>query len=218
MPYGYQRGNYRNKKRRYGKPKKPMRYKVADMAYKGWKMALGLRKLINVEWKYHNQSATLNPSTGTVTHLSNIGQGDDNDLRSGRSILLKSVYLQAVNVINASAANTTTRVIIFVDHDAGGVSPTVTDVLQTASIISARNLDTDLGRFTILMDKCINLSDNGNRQITIKKYIPMNIHIKYDGTASTDFSKNNIWMITLSSEPTNTPEFSYNLRLRYIDN
>lgn len=220
MPYYSNKRSFRRyKKRKVSRPPKPMRYRVADIAYKGYQMANRLRKLINVEYKSFGAGASVVVSdTATLTNLNSIAQGDDVSGREGRSILIKSYQLRGLVAINASAANSAIRIIIFRDTDSQGATPASTDLLNSDDVWAVRNLITDQGRFIVMHDKTYVLDQNGSGMKMVNFFSNQNFHCKYDGTASTDYSTNAIWMLAISTEATNTVSFDYISRIKYVDN
>ncbi len=84
MPRRY-RGRRRYRPRR---PRQPPFLRYATMAYSAYRTANKLKGIINSELHAHDTSLTSAiSSTGVVTHLSNIDQGDDVGNRQGRSLL-----------------------------------------------------------------------------------------------------------------------------------
>lgn len=219
MPYRRKRGFRRRRfgRKRGGYTTWGATKFLARKAYSGFKY---VKRLINVEKKFFDVSSADNvTSTGAITSLTNIGEGNDYNQRDGNSILCQSVGLRAVCKINPSATTTWVRCMIFADNDQRGVDPAVTDILETASYISPLNHVVGK-RFKVLYDKVMSLSINGTEARNFKVWIPYNRHVKYTSTAGADASayEGNLFLLLISNEPTNTPVVSWYHRLRYTDN
>lgn len=111
---------YRAKRKTYPKakkPKQPARYRYADMAYKGFNMAMKLKQLINVEQKHvDTTTSTTNTYNGTLVTFNEIAQGDTDNTRDGDSLLNKKINIKGFIVAAASGAiNDVVRIIIFKD-------------------------------------------------------------------------------------------------------
>ena len=190
------------------------------MASKALGIAMGLKKLINVERKFHDVDIADTPtSSGTVLNLSNIAQGDDSDDRTGNSIKAVSLTGRWSAEMHASATFTTFRMIIFRDNEQNGSDPTPANVLEQVSTRGNLNKDS-YGRFTVLRDWYIGLHADARDAHVAKFYKELNHHIYYSGTTATDASnrKGALYVLMLSSEATNVPSIAGRIRLRYIDN
>lgn len=181
-----------------------------------------------LEIKTYNQapSGNITPGTGgTMTGgLCNaITQGDGDNQREGNVIHIKklSFLFTAFDTVPSLV-----RVIVFIDRQSNGSTPTVTDVLDSASYLSQFSELTVVGhggtRFSILMDKTWTI----NPQITatagygahITKTFKLKMPVTYIANAGTagDVSKNNIWLLSISS--TTTGVYQYSSSLVYTDN
>jgi hypothetical protein len=106
------------------------------------------------ELKYFDISSTNYEmdTTGSVTLLNPIAEGNDSNNRNGRQVLIKGVQICG----NAFATITTGlqqlgRVILIWDNATNGVLPVITDVLNNAASDAHYNLN-NRNRFTILWD------------------------------------------------------------------
>lgn len=215
------RYNNKNKKgRRPRKYAKPMRYKVADMAYKAFRGFQYIKGLVNSETFFIVNSASSTPDTsGSVIHLSPVSIGDGQSARTGNSILAKNLFGRIVFNQNVTAVTTRIRFLILRDtQQIGDTSPAVTDVLNSADVLSPLNATLYPGRFNILYDQLILLDDTLRQTCSRKIYIKLNNHIKYNGSATSDIAKNGLYMLMISTQGTNTPTVDYNLKLSYHDN
>jgi len=109
-------------------------------------------------------------SSGTIQILSNIiTQGDTDSDRIGDKLLMRNLSIRGY----ASYGDTVNvmRVILFQwKLSNASVTPTITDILQTAHRFSHYNHDKK-AQYSILYDQTFNLDDSNRRQILIKKSI-----------------------------------------------
>ena len=221
MPYHNQKYNRR---RRYKKKSQYSKYGgYLDTASKALAVAYSVKKLINVEKKTFDTNLNLSPGTsGSVTSLSNIIQGDDYNQREGRSIKAISLESSLMLTQNASANNTLCRVMFLIDNDLpdSGTLPAVTDILVDSTVNALRNPDpVMMKRFTIVRDYRFTMSnDSPNDNIQRHFYKKMQHHIKFSGTAAADSAQGTILVLALSDQGTNIPSLSINNRVRYVDN
>lgn len=166
-------------------------------------------------------------TTGGTMNVIATGTGESQ--RVGRKVTLKNIYLHGELVLPSTSSVTLCtdqfRMIVFIDKQANGVIAGVTDVLQTASINSFRNL-ANQERFVILKDKYydINASTTSNATTTtgghsyhIKMYKKLDLPIEYSGTNGTigEIKSNNLVMLCISR--TGSCTFQYTARIRYTD-
>lgn len=214
----YRNRRYNRRRRTPRRPRKPMRYRVADLAYKAYRGVRYIRGLVNSEKKHHDVTwtPTVN-TTGTTRSLTSIAQGDGISTRDGNSILVKSLYFRMSSQLNSGATASFVRFIVFQDkQQVADTTPGVTDVLETADYLSHLNR-ANLGRFKILRDVTYGL--DGNTVVRVfKRYIYLNTHIRYNGTASTDIQKNGLHVLAISNEATNVPTVDFNFSISYHDN
>ncbi len=220
---------YRRKyvKRRYRKgssaPWYKKKYSPMEIASKAYSGVKALRKLVNVEFKKFDLSNSGNTIdlTGSVNHLSGIAQGDTVSSREGNSILAKSLLFRGHLARHASASTTIVRFLIVRDNQQiADTTPGMTDVLDptVSTLIFAPLNDVNVGRFTVLHDQTIRLDDATGTLKTFDIYIPMNKHIRYNSTASTDIQRNGLYAMWCSNEGTNLPTNVGFSRLTYVDN
>ena len=198
-----------------------MRYgaKAGGLAYKAYKGFQYLRGLINVEHQKVDFTVVngAQSTTPTITHVTAIAVGDAEGSRTGNSILAKYIYLKGSLLLNTSANATKIRFVLLRDkQQIADTAPSYTDVYEAANTLSFLNKLT-VGRFDILWDKNYDLDAN-NPQALMDKYIRLNSHVRYNGTASTDQQKGALYCMVISDQATNTPTLSIAARLMYIDN
>lgn len=229
MPsYGKKRSVFR-KGKRILKRRRPIRkpaktssvastaFNIAKYAVKGFKFIKGL---INVEkFKFDTTWNTTAASSAGVTHINAIAQGDGDSGRTGNSLLMKYLYM-SLNIVRNSASTAssdTVRVVVVIDKEqVGDTTPAYNAVFEANNPLALINKN-NVGRFTILYDKFYNLTSN-SPAVQIKEMIPLNMHCRYNGTASTDIEKNGLYVMWIGGSLSNEPSFAGNARLAYYDN
>lgn len=224
MPY---RRRYYGRKRRY--PRKNNTYmgkvkRYTGYAYKAYKMAMWLKRLVNVEIKkldgdiYSGASVT---NTGSVTQLTAVAQGDTDLTRNGNSIKPLSLLMKGEIQMSTSASNSVVRVMVFKDtQQVADTSPSVGDVLDgsfTNLYLAPLNNET-VGRFKVIYDKLFRLNIQGKSSAIINVYKKLYGHVRFNGSASTDIQKGGIYLLVVGDEPTNIPSITLQTRICYSDN
>lgn len=179
-----------------------------------------IKGMINVEKHRHviTASGTTVNTSGGITSLVGIAQGDDQADRTGNSILVKGIALKMAVRIHASATASIVRIIFFIDtQQEEDTSPTVTDVINTANPLAPLSR-ARIGRFKILKNYILNLSAQKTPQVVINKYIKMHHHVRYNSSTSSDIQKGGIYMLIISNEATNTPQYDKQTILQFYDN
>jgi len=137
-----------------------------------------------------------------------LAQGSAAGQRVGNRVNLTNFNLHAECAAGTKIRNeaSTHRIILFIDKQCNGAAPAVTDILQTASVYSFRNMYT-LDRFVILKDKLFTLNANapGSSATTLQlensRVIKMswkgNLPIFYSGIGSGvgNISSNNVGLL-----------------------
>lgn len=216
MPYRRKyRRPYRKRKPKYG-------YfgKAGSDATKAMRMAGKALALLNVEEHVvdNNISIANQTTAATIGNLFSITQGDGIANRQGNSIKATQIHGRFTVYKNASASESSIRIIVGIDHQSNGVLPAVTDVLAVGDVHAMRN--TDYGkRFTILMDKRSYLTAaKAIWQPEFHKQLSMHCEFKSNLGGIQDFSTNSFFIIVVSDEVTNGPQVEKYVRLRYLDN
>lgn len=187
-----------------------------------------IRKLINVEQKYSETSVnTTFNSSGNVTYLSGISQGDDTINREGNSIKMQAIRLR-YNLIHNSAnsAGCTFRVMIVRDLQNQGATITMNDVLESVGSATAPLAFTDFvngplqnKRFSIVYDQFGTL-DIYNPTYSDSFVSTHDCHVYFRGGGATVASAGNgaYFLLVMSSETTNLPTVIANTRHEFTDN
>lgn len=181
-----------------------------------------------MERKVHDvnsSQATHNAGSATVVPLSLTAQGTDNINRVGDSIKAISLsfkyYLQQSTASTAGEAQGLYRLTIFRDADCDGGVPLESDVFQNASRLMSPYKKGNTHRFTILLDKYIEMNI-GTRLIHFESFFKeMDVHMKYDGPTSAiaDATTNHVFfMIRGVSNASTSSTLYYDSRLSYVDN
>lgn len=199
---------------------------VASTAYTALKVAQGVAALVNVEKKRIDSFVNDTPdNTGSIALISGVIEGDDNNMRNGRSIKATSLAIRGTMTLNSGGGAITTcaRILTFIDWSSNGVAPTIAEVLQTSDLDSFMNVDHvgKNGRFKILRDQYVCLSNSGNQEYHYEDYIKLGHHIRYQGTTGAigDAAQGHIFVLTISNQPiASAPGFPYKTRVRFIDN
>jgi len=196
-----------------------MKPSVPAIARAAWSGVKYLRTLVNSETHKLDTSTSGNvTTTATITHITAIAQGDGINQRTGNSILVNYIYMRTQIVLNASATTSMFRLLLIRDlQQVGDTAPALLDVLTTADCNSFLNAN-NVGRFKILHD-CVYSLDNAQRkQLFFKKYIKLNQHVRYNGSASSDIQKGGIYLMVLSDQTTNPVQIYNNVRINWHDN
>jgi len=216
--------NYSRKTMRRRRPTGRLSYtKGASNAYALAKQAAKdiwyLKGLVNSEL-LHSQSLGATPisSAGTMFLLNGMAQNDTSSGRTGNSILMRNCHLRLGFEQNAAAVITTYRCILLWDtQQIGDTNPVVTDVLESASPYSPLST-ANAGRFKILKSWFFTTDDTKAQTRLIEHYSDFRIHTRYNGTANTDIQKNGLYLLVLSDQAINTPNFRYSTKVGYHDN
>ncbi len=160
-------------------------------------------------------------TTAVVQHLSACATGDDLSSRDGRRIKAFSIQLMGTLTMHETATTTSTRVIVFIDHANQGTVPALAlwwddDASFFNGEMRGQSPDAN-SRFIVLYDKVILQSDSGTKLNRIKFYKRIFHQITYTGTAATDEGLGTIFIMTASSEVTNTPTLVLKSTFKWVD-
>lgn len=164
-------------------------------------------------------------TSGTIININQVSQGVTRVQRIGRSTRGASIEFKAFYRRNALASHPgdTLGVIIFCDTSNQGTAPTPGDVLETvaanqAPLSSIDQLNSE--RFKILYRKLTYVSAQGDNMVAFQKKIKLRSIQYYKGANSTDYQKNALFILLISSQTsaTNPPKVEYYCRYNYYDN
>lgn len=179
------------------------------------------------------KTTTTSSTSGAIfnSSLVLIPQGVTESNRVGRKCVVKRLNMRGnFDLVSATAANQTSdvlRVIVYVDKQTNGAAATVTDILETATYNSFRNLS-NTQRFQILYDKSFGLNaPSGQGDGTTFAYgeyaepwsmnKTLSLPIEYNSTtgALTEITSNNIGVLVISKA--GAAKFDYVARVRFSD-
>ncbi len=193
-----------------------------DTASKALAVAYAVKKLVNVEYRRKATNFTVDPNiTGAVVALTDIAQGDGITNRQGNKIRCKRIACSGIITLNASAADTQTRLVIVRDNNGSTTRPTITDLYGTVVEFSDNFPKTgdpqSNSRFTVLMDKMIIVNtDTPTKQLNWSQ--TLDHHIYFTGATATDEGKGHLYLFIASNENPNDPVVAVQSQVWYIDN
>lgn len=227
---------YRNPKKAaksFRKPKKvlvPIRKTVrsrAPRATRGWFNQPGELKYVDV-----SAATYACDTTGTVTALNLIAQGDDNTTREGRQCFMKSIHVQGIiRPVDNSCSGGYCRVMLVWDSQPNsGSIATITDILTAATSLASTNLN-NRERFTILRDCRYvigGVSDTATQAITlspnnhmINEFVNLKMQkTTYSGTTATigAVATGALLLVTIGNQVANSGGAAdLTTRLRFYD-
>lgn len=183
-----------------------------------------------------NSSGSVATSGEVANSINTIAQGTGEKERIGRKCTIRRIhwkcYLSLASQESGSSAlsGDMVRCIFYMDKQCNGAAASVTDVLETATWNSFRNLSNS-GRFNILYDKTHTINYGGitsegsgvvTQPYTIKPEITfnkeVNIPLEFSSTtgAISEVRSNNIGVIFISSNDQGIIQSKF--RLRFSDN
>lgn len=220
MRRSYRRGS----SRKFGGPIFRNQFAHAKTAFRALRLAKGIRKLINVEYKNKDTSlhATTVTSTPTVTWPCLVAQGTSDSTRNGDQFRAKGLFIKTNIEFNTSGtANQYVRIIVFLDKASNGVLPSYSDLIETGTsgpIRGCRNSDTGK-RFKVLKDKVIALNSQ-RPSVYLKWYHKLDHLVEFRGNTGdiTMASTGHLYVAICSASATDAPTMFLDSRLKFIDN
>lgn len=186
-------------------------------AQQAWK----IKGLVNSEMMKLDTSASgvSIPTTGVVTHMTAVAQGDTDASRHGNSIYVRALNIKGYVRMNSAATASVYRLSVIIDtQQVGDTSPTYSDIYESADVNSHLNNAT-VGRYKILKNIVLTLVQGQTDVRYFDINIPMRHHVRYNGTATSDVQKGGIYLVRVSNEGVGyTPSDTYEARLSYHDN
>ncbi len=184
-----------------------------------------LKSLLNVEYKHHNIQgiATSITDAGILTNCSLLSQGDNSTTRDGGSVKFTSLRFAYNIKMNASATNTTVRIMIVHDKQTNQAQFALADLLFDATTVdniqSPPNIN-NASRFNILYDRLHTLSAASTTNVQRVIHKKLNMKTRYDAAVGdiTDLTQDSISLVFIADEVTNDPGITFNYRSRFIDN
>lgn len=170
-------------------------------------------------------------TTGTVTLLNGVAQGDDNTNRKGRQVAFTSVSIKGfLTPVDGSIATTFCRMIVVWDSAPNGVAPVITDLLTASTSLAHMQLN-NRARFKILADEQLTIGTVDTTATTTYALAPgchtVNRYIKlpkvvttYQGTGATvaSIQQGALWLFTIGNNAANAGgTFGLAIRCRFTD-
>ncbi len=213
MYKSYKRGKRYSKKHTFLQSTKRIAMKAArGVAY--------LKGIVNAELKRAatgTVTATVDDA-GLVQPLFETTQGINSAQRIGLSVKANHMEIRYVWKIHGSATTSQVRCIIFVDKQQVADSDTnVTNFLSNIAPLAPYS-NVNKHRFKVLHDGVYSLNSISKGSVLRRLNIKLGFNQRYNGVALTDIQKNGIFLLTLSSEATNTPTFLFSAAMYYYDN
>lgn len=224
MPY---KQNYRKKfsrKTKYPRRKYSRFGKYINYGKKALALAMRLKGLINVEYKYHDVVATGSASvTPDINVLNAIPQGDTSQSRDGDSVKMKFLNIKGTVTMNSAATTPTyVRVTLVQVLQNNGASLPATNIwaASTGELFEKKRELKFVDTIKILKNYNIVLAPGAKQSQIINLIWKFNDHVKFKGTANTyaDIMTNALFLVTSSASDTNKATISWSSRLRFIDN
>lgn len=159
-------------------------------------------------------------TSGSVTNVAPVAQGNDTINREGDVISGKSLLLKGLITQNSSAVNTFVRICVVRDKLGNTTAPTIAQVFGSTSNYVAgtsRLIDPqNTKQFDILVDQTFIMGDGTIiiNDVSIFRKL-RNRDIVYTGTGATDEGIGGLWCFLASNQPTNVPTIAVNATLRF---
>lgn len=201
---------------------------IAYTAGKALSLATWIASVVNPEVKHVDTVLSVGgiSSTGQVSHITNINEGDTQHDRNGTSV--KASYITCKGAFQMGSVGGTgvtglpqsnnVRMIIFNDTmDNQSTPPTVTDVLETASVWSPREVDARPGnRYAVMYDKLHALSLEGKNQYVLDWSKKLKHHVHWSDSDGTHTLTGHIYVLLISQ--VTGAVFDGYFRFGYYDN
>lgn len=209
--------------------KRPGYKACSKMVYGDAKKALviarGVKRLLNVEIKNHDiarQTSIALSQTPVISQLTNIAQGDTTNTRDGSQCKMVGFNINYFLQTSATVPRTIVRIMFVLDKQTNQAIYTAGDLLNDVTvvdnIVTPRNLN-NKHRFVVLYDRTHMLSLS-RPTVHIKKYIKRDVLLRYDASTPSiaDLTQNSLSMVQWTNEPTNVPNITSFIRIRFVDN
>lgn len=185
-------------------------------------------KGVEKKWLDLATNSTADLTGGIFGSFTGIAQNTTDNGRIGNKICIKNLNGKVIvyqdDMTTTSYGQGIMRVIIFIDKQANGAVPLVTDILETANWLSFRNMD-QVDRFVILKDKVCPASlitSNTTHTSTgakffkfQKKFFNLDIHYSSTTGAITEVRSNNLGVLFITNNTNVNLEGSW--RAKFTD-
>lgn len=182
---------------------------------------------INEKKVIDTDPATYNVSTtGTVTLINGVATGSDFTDRTGRKIMMRSVYLKGfLEPEDGLVNNSLARVMLVYDMQSNGAAPSITDILKSATSLAQLNMN-NRDRFRIVMDKVFpmgGLTAAFSQSPTVhalKKFKKCYYETVFSGTTSgiASIATGSLFLVTIGNQAAGTGStLTASVRVRFND-
>ncbi len=200
-------------------PSKPMRYKVADTAYKAFQAAMYVKRLINVEFKHADYSRIghILDSGGQIDWLNDSNQGATDTSHNGDSILNKQTSFRGK--LQRGTADSVVRLIFFRDKTNSMTVPIMLTNTGTALAPHSTIEKDHRANYTIMKDITYTL-DSGRPSLSFDIELQHTDHTKFNaGTNTINSNAHRVLMISDQVPgPGAAPSITYMRRASFVDN
>lgn len=202
---------------------------------KGYKKYSNLRKdvfylkkkvsKIHNEYKYIGTDNAISLTSDSIVHLTPIAQGDGVSDRSGNRVSLQSIHIRGILQGGAVGGTATQpqpiRLMLVLAKSWDSTSNiAVSDLLDSSSYESFRDLEQDTKNFKVLMDKSYIVYGTYNnpsfaKLVNINRKV--NIPCEFDGGATNQMKRNQLFLVAIADNTGATGTFNYQSRIRFTD-
>lgn len=158
-------------------------------------------------------------TSGFVTNLSLIGQGDTREDRDGNKISPSMLSLNFQWLGDASATSDMYRVIVFRDRrQVVATTPLMLEVLVQSNPLSQFNYGFK-HRWKVVYDEVFTGANDAAIRLSFTRFVKIRLNLPMRWSAGTDTSivANGLYMLVISNLAANLPEFGFTGRLHYTD-
>ncbi len=227
MPYKKYNKTY--KKRSVYKKSRASRYigytsSALSIASKALAVSYGIKKLLNVEYKFHDIVSSVAPGTApAIIQLTNIPQGDTDVTRDGAQVKLTSILVRYLYRQHPSSLIDFLRIMIVHDKQTNQSIYNINDLLEASGATTAMNSPLNLDnkyRFHVLYNQVHAMSINGKRCGNKEFMKEISLRIRFDNStpAISDLTSSSLSLVIITIDNTNKSSIDIFTRIRYIDN
>jgi len=173
---------------------------VAKKALREVRKLASTREVKRIDLSLSNQDGLAISANGILWNIAPIAQGAGTSDRIGDTVQLKRL----TGILTMNSANTSNvcyRWLVLRDKQTrASYTPGVSDIFVNARTYSPF-LESKKAQYDILYDKIIDTNVNFTNQdtrVTHRIDIPLNVTMEFNGTTSTSYQRNNVYLVLLS--------------------
>lgn len=176
----------------------------------------------HVEKKFFDKTISSSEcsTTGTITHINAITQGNDYNNMLGRQTQMKSVSVHGYVAVGATPTSAAIRLLVVYDKSPSGALPAITDILTVASMGGHVNLNNS-SRFVILYDRFgeLEVTDKSIQNINLYRRIDLPATQKSNDGAIANYVTGAMYLVTVGNLATGVtaPVANVITRIRFVD-